>query len=78
PDAWLWLVIGQYSPFCCTGLVPTRARVFYSGVGSGRRHVGPPGLSQSRVSAIQWHAVKEGSQPEKDSDGRRLTCGSGF
>uniref|UniRef100_A0A5K3FCQ1 Secreted protein n=1 Tax=Mesocestoides corti TaxID=53468 RepID=A0A5K3FCQ1_MESCO len=82
----------QYSPFCCTGLVPTRARVFYSGVGSGRRHVGPPGLSQSRVSAIQWHAVKEGSQPEKDmdemqyimsgvasvadSDGRRLTSTS--
>uniref|UniRef100_A0A5K3G1J4 Ig-like domain-containing protein n=1 Tax=Mesocestoides corti TaxID=53468 RepID=A0A5K3G1J4_MESCO len=46
------------------------------------------------LSAIQWHAGMEGSQPEKDtteeqyimsgmtsvvdSDGRRLTCGSGF
>uniref|UniRef100_A0A5K3G2A3 Uncharacterized protein n=1 Tax=Mesocestoides corti TaxID=53468 RepID=A0A5K3G2A3_MESCO len=46
------------------------------------------------LSAIQWHAEKEGSQPEKDtteeqymmsgvatvmdSDGRRLTRGSGF
>uniref|UniRef100_A0A5K3G040 GCV_T domain-containing protein n=1 Tax=Mesocestoides corti TaxID=53468 RepID=A0A5K3G040_MESCO len=46
------------------------------------------------LSAIQWHAGKEGSQPEKDmdemqyimsgmtsvvdSDGRRLTRGSGF
>uniref|UniRef100_A0A5K3ET81 Polyprotein n=1 Tax=Mesocestoides corti TaxID=53468 RepID=A0A5K3ET81_MESCO len=38
------------------------------GVGLGRRHVGPPGLSQCRVSAIQRHAGKEGSQPEKDMD----------
>uniref|UniRef100_A0A5K3G2S7 AMP-binding domain-containing protein n=1 Tax=Mesocestoides corti TaxID=53468 RepID=A0A5K3G2S7_MESCO len=46
------------------------------------------------LSAIQWHAGNEGSQPEKDttevqyimsgvasvvdSDGRRLTRGSGF
>uniref|UniRef100_A0A5K3F2D4 Ig-like domain-containing protein n=1 Tax=Mesocestoides corti TaxID=53468 RepID=A0A5K3F2D4_MESCO len=46
------------------------------------------------LSAIQWHAGKEGSQPEKgmdemqyimsgvasvaDSDGRRLTCVSGL
>uniref|UniRef100_A0A5K3FUW3 ACB domain-containing protein n=1 Tax=Mesocestoides corti TaxID=53468 RepID=A0A5K3FUW3_MESCO len=33
-----------------------------------RRHVGPPGLSQSCVSAIQWHEGKEGSQPEKGMD----------
>uniref|UniRef100_A0A5K3FPZ3 YDG domain-containing protein n=1 Tax=Mesocestoides corti TaxID=53468 RepID=A0A5K3FPZ3_MESCO len=36
--------------FCCTSLIPIRARVFYSGVGSGRRHIGPPGRSQSCVS----------------------------
>uniref|UniRef100_A0A5K3ESP6 Secreted protein n=1 Tax=Mesocestoides corti TaxID=53468 RepID=A0A5K3ESP6_MESCO len=30
------------------------------------------------LSAIQWHAGKEGSQPEKDSDGGRLMRGSGF
>uniref|UniRef100_A0A5K3G1V3 Polyprotein n=1 Tax=Mesocestoides corti TaxID=53468 RepID=A0A5K3G1V3_MESCO len=37
-----------------------RARVFYSGVLLRRRHVGPPGLSQSlSLSAIQWRAGKE-------------------
>ncbi|VDD80023.1 unnamed protein product [Mesocestoides corti] len=37
------------------------------GVGSGRRHVGPPGLTQSCVSAFQWLARKISSQPEKDT-----------
>uniref|UniRef100_A0A5K3FT45 Uncharacterized protein n=1 Tax=Mesocestoides corti TaxID=53468 RepID=A0A5K3FT45_MESCO len=31
-DMWFWLVIGQQSLFCCTSLLPIRARVFYSGV----------------------------------------------
>uniref|UniRef100_A0A5K3F5E3 Transposase n=1 Tax=Mesocestoides corti TaxID=53468 RepID=A0A5K3F5E3_MESCO len=30
------------------------------------------------LSAIQWHARKVSSKPEKDSDGMRLTRGSGF
>uniref|UniRef100_A0A5K3FSE2 Uncharacterized protein n=1 Tax=Mesocestoides corti TaxID=53468 RepID=A0A5K3FSE2_MESCO len=30
PDVWLWLLIGQYSLFCCTSLLPIRARVFYT------------------------------------------------
>uniref|UniRef100_A0A5K3F4X4 RUN domain-containing protein n=1 Tax=Mesocestoides corti TaxID=53468 RepID=A0A5K3F4X4_MESCO len=34
PDAWLWLLIGQKSLFCCTSLLPIRVRVFYIG-GSG-------------------------------------------
>uniref|UniRef100_A0A5K3G752 Pecanex-like protein n=1 Tax=Mesocestoides corti TaxID=53468 RepID=A0A5K3G752_MESCO len=62
--------------------------------GSGRRHVGPPGRSQSCVSAFQWHARKVSSQSDEDmdevqyimsgvasvaeSDGRRLTCGALF
>uniref|UniRef100_A0A5K3G2F8 Secreted protein n=1 Tax=Mesocestoides corti TaxID=53468 RepID=A0A5K3G2F8_MESCO len=41
-----------------------RARVFYSGVGLGRRHIGPPGLSQSCVSLQsngmrEWKAVNQ-------------------
>uniref|UniRef100_A0A5K3EX79 Secreted protein n=1 Tax=Mesocestoides corti TaxID=53468 RepID=A0A5K3EX79_MESCO len=64
----------------------------WCGVGSGRRHVGPPGCSQSCVSVFQWHARKISSQPEKDTnrvqyimsvvtrvvdwDGRLLKCGS--
>uniref|UniRef100_A0A5K3EIV4 Uncharacterized protein n=1 Tax=Mesocestoides corti TaxID=53468 RepID=A0A5K3EIV4_MESCO len=32
------------------GMDEMQARVFYSGVGLGRRHAGPPGRSQSRVS----------------------------
>uniref|UniRef100_A0A5K3FQ82 Secreted protein n=1 Tax=Mesocestoides corti TaxID=53468 RepID=A0A5K3FQ82_MESCO len=53
--------------------------VVWCGVGLGRRHCWTtwpqPILC---LSAIQWHAGKEGSQPEKDSDGRRPTRGSGL
>uniref|UniRef100_A0A5K3FPC4 Uncharacterized protein n=1 Tax=Mesocestoides corti TaxID=53468 RepID=A0A5K3FPC4_MESCO len=72
-----------------------RAQVFYSGVGLGRRHIGPrwpqPILC---LSSFQCQTRKISSQPKKDtaeveyilsavasvvdSDGRCLTCGSGF